>query len=220
MKLRVVGWMYYDDDLESDSSWAGYMAAVDDIKKHGYEFSGWSHQECQCCAPVLNNGKMLRYTQRGWGGLMAEAHGCTGRLDYTHYAFIIEPEQLDSEIRPTDEFDEDIFVPETDLNERFEQTVSQDIFDAAQNVGEIKLDNLPELRYLDIGDTLALVCGKNTAEFAVIDIDRKRDLTEDELLDFEMAFYDFANDERRKRANEEYNNTKVVMIIKLKKLKK
>ena len=219
MKLRVVGWTYYDDDLLHDDSWAAHMATVDDIKKHGYEFSGWSHQECQCCAPVFNNGKMLCYSQRGWGSLMAEAHGHTGRLDYTMYAFMIDPKQLDSEIRPTDEFDEENFQLEGDLNERFELAVSQDVFDDAQNGGEIKVDDLPALRYLDVGDTLALVCGEKTAEYIVADVDRKRDLTEEELLDFEMAFYDFANDDRRKRANAEYNKIKVVMIIKLKKPK-
>ena len=219
MKLRVVGWTYYDDDLLHDDSWAARMAAVDDIKKHGYEFSGWSHQECECCAPVFNNGKMLCYSQRGWGSVMAEAHGYTGRLDYTMYAFIIDPEQLDAEIHPTDKFDEENFVPEIDLNERFELAVAQDIFDAAQNDGEIKVDDLIELRYLDVGDTLALTCGENTAEYLVEDVDRKRDLTEDEFLDFEMAFYDFENEEKRKRANEEYNKIKVVMLIKLKKAK-
>ena len=219
MKLRVVGWTHYDDDLASEDSWAARMATVDDIKKHGYAFSGWSHQECQCCAPVFNNGKMLRYSQRGWGGVMAEAHGYTGRLDYTTYAFMIDPKQLDSEIHPTDEFDEATFQPEVDLNERFELAVAQDIFDAAQKSGEIKVDDLPALRYLDVGDTLALVCGEKTAEYTVADVDRKRDLTEEEVLDFEMAFYDFANDERRKRANEEYNKVKIVMIVKLEKPK-
>lgn len=193
------------------------MATVDEIKKHGYSFSGWSHQECQRCAPVFNNGKMLRCSQRGWGGVMAEAHGYTGRMDYTMYAFMVDPKQLDSEIRPEKEFNESRFHPEVDLNERFELAVSQEIFEGAQNGGEIKVDDLPELRYLDIGDTLALVCGEKTAEYTVTDLDRKKDLTEDELLDFEMAFYDFANDERRKRANAEYNAVKVVIIITLKK---
>ena len=219
MKLRVVGWTYYDDDLVTDDSWAAHMATVDDIKKHGYEFCGWSHQECQCCAPVFNNGKMLRCSQRGWGSVMAEAHGLTGRLDYTTYAFMVDPEQLDSEIHPTDEFDEENFQPEVDLEERFELAISQDVFDDAQNGGEIKVDDLPELRYLDVSDTLALACGEQTAEYSVVAVDRKRDLTEEELLDFEMAFYDFEHDERRKRANAEYNKIKVVMIIKLKKPK-
>lgn len=219
MKLRVVGWTYYDDDLLHDDSWAARMAVVDDIKKHGYEFSGWSHQECMCCAPVLNNGKMLCYSQRGWGSVMAEAHGYTGRLDYTMYAFIVDSEQLDEEIHPTDEFDEENFIPETDLNERFELAVSQQIFDDAKNVGQIKVDDLPELRYLDVGDTLALTCGNATAEYAVADVDRMRDLTDEQRLDFEMAFYDFEHDEERKRANEEYNKIKIVMIIKLKEIK-
>ena len=75
---------------------------------------------------------------------------------------------------------------------------------------------MPQLRYLDAGDTLTLTCGTKSAEFAVVDVDREKDLTEDELLDLECEMDDFDNPEVRKRAEEKFNNTKVVMIVKLK----
>ena len=214
MKLRVVGWASYDDHIEEGvSNWAAHHAVVDAVKKHGYLFSGLSHQEGYNCAPVLNDGKMQRYSQRGWGGVMAEAHGYTGRLDYTHYAFMMDP---DEEIRPQEEFDIDDFTPETDLNERFDLAVEESVFDAASN-GEIKLDNLPELRYLDVGDTLALHFGDKTEEYIVRELERKKDLTDDELLDLQMAFHDFRNKDRKKHAEKIYDDTKIVMIITLKK---
>ena len=213
MKLRVVGWAYYDDDLpQGDTGWAARHAVVDEIKKHGYLFSGWAHQEGLYCAPVLNDGKIRCFSQRGWGSVMAEAHGHTGRMDYARYAFTMD---MEKEVRPTEGFDEDSFMLEADLNERFELDVTQEVFDAAKRSRKIKLDDLPELRYLDMGDTLALRCGDKTAEYIVDDVDRERDLTEEKRWELELAFYDFHNEERMKRAEEEFNNTKVVMIIKL-----
>lgn len=214
MKLRVIGWTYYDDDLQQgELGWAARNAIIDDIKKHGYMFSGWAHQECDCCAPVLNDGKIYCYSQRGWGGIMAEAHGYTGRMDYAKFAFAMDMEE---EIRPKDYFDEDTFEPEYHLNERFELEVSKDIFASAEHKLEIKLDDLPELRYLDNGDTLALVSGENKAEFTVVDVDRTKDLTEDEQDEIWSAHYDLFNEERAKRAEETFANAKVVMIVKLK----
>lgn len=215
MKLRVVGWTWYEDDFEQgERGWAARHAIIDDIKEHGYMFSGWSHQVCDGCAPILNDGKIYCYSQRGWGSIMAEAYGYTDRMDYVRFAFMIEPEE---EIHPQQEFDEDEFTLEFDLNERFELEVSQDVFTAAESQCEIKLENLPELRYLDVGDTLALSCGNKSAEYAVVDVDRDRDLTEDRLLELEIAMYDIKNTKRKKRAEEEFNNAKIVMIIKLEK---
>ena len=213
MKLRVIGWTYYDDDLpQGENCWAARNAVVDEIKKQGYLFSGWSHQECQNCAPVLNDGKIYCFSQRGWGDVMAEAHGYTNRMDYVKFAFVGD---LDTEIRPTSKFDEDSFIPEIDLNERFELEVSQQVFAAAQRSHEIKLDNFPELRYLDAGDTLALTCDNKTVEYTVVDVDRARDLTEERRRELEFAFLDVLDMEQLKRADEEFNSAKVIMIVKL-----
>lgn len=215
MKLKVVGWTYYDDCLEEGSNgWAARSAIIDEIKKHGYMFSGWAHQKCDCCTPVLNDGKMYCYSQRGWGDLMAEAHGYTGRMDYAKFAFEIDD---DAEIRPQEYFDEENFSPEYDLSERFEIEVSDDIFESAKKEYQITLEDLPELSYLDFKDTLVLTCGEKKAEFSVWDVERKRDLTEEKRLQLEVAFYDFNNKERMKKAEEEFNNTKIIMIIKFKK---
>ena len=210
MKLRVVGWTYYDDDLpQGENCWSARYAVIDEIKKHGYLFSGWSHQECQRCAPVMNDGKLYCFSQRGWGSVMAEAHGYTGRMDYALFTFV---GSLESEIRPTNAYAEDEFVPEIDLNERFELEVEQHVFESAQQSHEIKLDDLPQLRYLDIGDTLALTCNQKTIEYTVEDVDRARDLTPKELRKLEFELLD---EETFDRAEEEFNKAKIIMTIKL-----
>lgn len=221
MKLKVVGWAWYDTRLEEgEDSWAARSAIVDDIKAHGYMFSGFAHQEGDNCAPVLNDGKIRRYSQRGWGDIMAEAHGYTGRMDYARFAFMLDDDDAEKEIRPTEEFDETAFTPQTDLNERFELEVAQDIFDEAQSHGEIKLCDLPQLRYLDVGDTMALRCGKSMAEFLVEDVDRHKDLTEDERLELLVDIRNFHNKAKKKRAEEKFDKTPIVLIVKLKSPKK
>ena len=121
MKLKVIGWTYYGTQLpQGKLGWAARNAIIDDIKEHGYLFSGWAHQEGNFCAPVLNDGKIYRFSQRGWGGVMAEAHGYTGRMDYTLFAFAGDRKK---EIRPDGGYDQRKFEPQGSLNERFELSV-------------------------------------------------------------------------------------------------
>ena len=217
MKLKVAGWIYYDEDWpQGTCGWAARYAIIDEIKKHGYLFSGWAHQHGDCCAPILNDGKIYCYSQRGWGSIMAEAHGLTGRMDYARFAFMTDPEK---ENRPPRDFDEDAFLPELNLNERFELEVEKDIFDSAQKKGEIKLDDLPSLRYMDEGDTLALCCGGQREEFLVVDIERRRDFTEDELFELECEMEDYSDREKSRRAEEKYNSAKIIMIVSLRRSK-
>ena len=157
MKLRVVGWTYYDDDwLPGTRGWAARHAIIDEIKKRGYLFSGMAHQEGDNCAPILNDGRIYCYSQRSWGSIMAEAHGCTGIMDYAKFAFIVDPDKASF---PQERIDENKFELELNLNERFEIEVEKSILESACKEHEITLDNLPALRYLDEGDTLCLLCG-------------------------------------------------------------
>ena len=218
MKLRVVGWTYYDDALpQGEVGWAAQNAIIDEIKERGYLFSGWAHQEADLCAPVLNDGKMYLFSQRGWGGVMAEAHGYTGRMDYAKFAFMGDAAK---EIRPKERFDKRSFLPETDLNERFELRVTQEMLDSARHAHEIKLDDLPELRYLDAGDVLTLISGEEKAEYTVKDVDRDKDLSEEERLELRFAFYDHRNPERQKRAEEAFDRAKIILTVTFKPPKK
>lgn len=175
MKYRVVGWTEYDDTSvdEADCSEAAYQAILADIREHGYDFSGWDHQESINGAPVLNDGCKRLFSQRGFGGLMAEAHGNRSRMGYSIYAFRYNPE--DVWVMPPIErsFDFD-FVPEEDLNETITATVDDEAL-AAAATGKVTLPNLPELTYLDEGDTLVLTAPAGSASFLVKEITRERD---------------------------------------------
>ena len=89
MKLKVIGWTEYDNtSLEAGyCGWAALNAITDEIIEKGYSFSGEDHQEMPRCAPVMNDGKIRRMSQRGWGRLMADAYGYNGIYDYSLFAF-------------------------------------------------------------------------------------------------------------------------------------
>ncbi len=89
MKLKVIGWINDTDYRfeDADASFAVLAAIEDDIRKNKWMFTGWDHQERDNGVPVLNNGKAYRFSQRGWGGVMADAYGCEGSFDYARFAF-------------------------------------------------------------------------------------------------------------------------------------
>ena len=174
MKYRVVGWTWYDNpDLPytENVTWAERNAIIDDIKKHEYLFSGREHQED--FAPVLNDGVMRCFSQRAWGGIMAEAYGETGEYDYCGYTYGVNekyrktPDDVDDTY-----FCQEDFIPEENLNEEFKLEVSQEIFNEAITSICVALDDLDCLRYIDTGDTLTLTCGTKSEKYLVQDIDR------------------------------------------------
>ena len=159
MKLRVIGWADYDDDLpEGDNGWAARNAIIDEIRAHGYEFSGWHHQEGAAATPVLNDGRKYCYSRWGWGDVMAEAHGLMGPMDYARYAFAFGEDRSKCPKRTP-------FCPEaeTDLAETYEREVSEEDLARAEE-GGIAFSEYEYLRYLYTGDTLVLTShGSRTA---------------------------------------------------------
>ena len=89
MKYKGIGYTDYDlsDFKNGENTDAAIEAIIEDIKKYGYCFSGYAHQEYSNGVPVLNDGLARRFSQRGWGGVMAKAHGFTGYMDYSSFAF-------------------------------------------------------------------------------------------------------------------------------------
>ena len=92
MKYKVIGWTYGDDyEFPTSQEQIGFAernAIIDEIKKHKYLFSGWHHQESwENCVPILNDGKKREFSQRGWGGVMAEAYDNFDDYGYSIYTF-------------------------------------------------------------------------------------------------------------------------------------
>ena len=56
-----LGWTHYDDESVPEKGgclgFAERNAIIDDIRAHGYLFSGWDHQESWDCVPILNDGE-------------------------------------------------------------------------------------------------------------------------------------------------------------------
>ena len=177
MKYRVIGWTNYDDESVPDKAgclgFAERHAIIDDIRAHGYLFSGWDHQEMWDCTPILNDGKKRCYSQRSWGGIMAEAYECTGDYDYARFTF---SESLDREkcVYPKNSNYPRATTPEADLSEHFILSVEEELFTLAETSNPFFLEDLKELRYIDAGDTLTLVSGDKRATYFVTDIDRNR----------------------------------------------
>ena len=136
MKYKVIGWTYYEDyDIPFSDDTIGFAerhAIVDEIKKHGYLFSGWDHQESWLnCVPVLNDGKKRGFSQRGWGGVMAEANDEFGDYDYSIYTFHQSIKKSACRY-PKTAFSPDDFVSEPLENEHFDVDVSPELFQIAQ----------------------------------------------------------------------------------------
>ena len=219
MKYRVVGWTHYEDDSveETECSEAALQAIIAEIQKKGYNFTGWHHQESSYCAPVLNDGKKRLFSQRGFGGVMAMAKGDFSPMGYAGYAFYYFDEEQDASMKmPTSSqgFNPILFKPETDLNEEIALEVTEEIFKGAEG-GNCVLPDCEIIRFLDVGDTLTLVCGEKKSSYLVTDLERRRDLTEEEMQDVLMARYDIFR-EGPSEAEIKYTNANWVVEVTLK----
>ena len=202
MKLRIVGWTEYEDYLvpTADASYAAGNVVIDEIKEKGYCFSGWAHQELTRGAPVFNDGKKRLFSARTFGGLMANAHGYNGPMDYSLFAFQLREEKMP----PRAESFSSRFVPETDLNEEFTVEVNEETFEKVISTGKYVCEECEMLRYIDVGDTLTLKCGEKTYSKKVIDAWAEKDLTEDDR----MALY-----MHEEGAKEKWQNAKKLLNV-------
>jgi len=178
MKYKVIGWTYYDNsDILSSGNTIGFAernAIIDEIRKHKYLFTGWHHQESwDGVVPILNDGMKRCFSQRGWGGVMAEAYEQMGDFDYAGFTFY---ESLDSsEIKYAPELD---YIKEEQVeaveNEHFIVEVNEGLFEIAKKSNPFYLEDLDELRYIDSNDMITLKCNNEELTFVVQEIDRCR----------------------------------------------
>lgn len=218
MKYRVIGWTEYDDNQIKTAPYSegAENAIIDDIKTHGYLFSGFSHQEYQNCAPVLNDGKKRLFTQRNWGNLMAKAKGDFAPMDYANYAFRCRKKEK----RPKLSVTADTLIIEQP-NERFLLPVGQKQLLQAKNTKTLILENEPRFRYLDAGDELVLEVGEDRAVYTVkqavwgweyIENGTPSPLTLHQLLDI---YHFHERKEMRKWAEEFYQTGKKIILVDL-----
>lgn len=187
MKYKVVGWTNWDNKEveETYCTYAQRFAIIDHIKEKGFSFTGCHHQESECCVPVLNDGKMRRFSQRAWGRVMAEAHDLFGDFDYSTYAFDWGDDDETKRPDPTeDKFFPATFIPEEIRSESFVIKANDKVFSSAQETHSIKLKDLKAYRYIDIGDTVILKCNDNSVSYKVVGLERKQSSQMDKYLDY------------------------------------
>ena len=178
MKYKVIGWTYYDNSeiLTSDKSigFAERNAIIDDIRKNKYLFTGYDHQETwDGVVPILNDGLKRCFSQRGFGGVMAEAYGYMRDYDYASFTFdgSINEENIKM---ASDDFDIESYVGDFPTNEHFDVWVNEGLFLFAKNKNPFYLDDLDSLRFIDEDDTITLHCNDEELSFCVKSINRNK----------------------------------------------
>lgn len=178
MKYKVIGWTYYEDSEILDSGnrigFAERNAIIDEIRKHQYLFSGWHHQESwEGVVPILNDGRKRCFSQRGWGGVMAEAYGYMGDYDYSSFTFHQSISSDELKFAPDDFYIED-YKFEAVENEEFTIEISEELFEIAKTKNPFYLEDDEKLRYIDENDSIILTCKEEQLKFIVKDVDRNK----------------------------------------------
>ena len=103
MKYKVTGWTYCNlkylnkyKDTPNEKFLKFRETVIDELRNKGYKFSGSLHQSPYIkCVPIINKKYVFFVSMRTWGGIMAEALGHTGEMDYCEWAWDNpEPEVL------------------------------------------------------------------------------------------------------------------------------
>lgn len=231
MKLRVVGWTYYENTLfkEGQSNWAARMALVDEIREKGYLFSGYDHQERYNCVPVFNDGKLRRFSQRGFADIMAEANGDYYYMAYSLYMFGLDSSKCKF---PEKEIYKNDFEAEKNLAETFVVEVDEQTFANAPIVKrfgigsyvfinkKIKLLDSDELRFIAEGDTLVLTCNGKYSAFSILEVERDRGLSSEELREYYEKMDPYNNPKEYEKVRKKFMALPVYVNLEVRKRRK
>ena len=102
--MKITGWTNWRsndefkisrfDKVPEDLIETAEKAIIKEIKKKGYSFSGYSHQNTEFGCPILDDKYIYATDQRHWGYLMAVAHGAMGKYDYVKWAWLPEGKEV------------------------------------------------------------------------------------------------------------------------------
>ncbi len=218
MKLKVIGWTSYDNNCFAPArgaSLAACSAIIDAIVNDGLCFTGEHMQERDGCVPVLNDGRKYIFSRRGFGGIMAEAHGYKGAYDYAlfsdNYSFddAVFPKNA---VRSKQDVEGKI---ESDLNECFDFSnekfsLRANLDEGIEDAVEITVPYNDTTRYVGVGDTV-IVGGEI---FTVLDSFSRKDI-DDTMQALQFSFLD---DDKYAEAEDAYANAPVLVVLTAKKL--
>lgn len=216
MKLKVIGWTYYDDPNYEyfETTWATHNAVLQDVINNGYEFTGYHHQEYDYCCPVLNNGKKIIFSQRGFGGLMAKAHGFNKTYDYSIFAYPVNPNSKEykfPKVSPNDS----LIVEEKTLYETYEIDADIETIAIADIKNQLRLKDLEEYALIEVGDIVKLINDKHTTKYKVVSVDRVKDVSVVDEYNFKYRNCNLFTEEKQKEIITKYEQAGVVIILKL-----
>lgn len=177
MNYKVIGWTYLGNPeilckYEDFYNRAEINAIVDDIREHGYLFSGFHHEENdKGVVPVLNDGKKRVFSMREWSEIMAKAYGKHGEYAYAQYLTyydIAEEDLCFPEIMDD--------MPEIDglIVDDYEIEVNEEVFELARTSNPFYIEDLNELRYMDDNDSITLCHNGEKQKFIVKEVLRAR----------------------------------------------
>ena len=180
MQYQVVGWTEYDcpDTQDAPLTNAAARAIIEDIRAHGYFFSGFDHQERLLGAPVLNDGYRRAVSRRMFAALMAQAYGEEGAFAYAKYMT-----DIPSECRkmPTDRYG---------ALTKFDPPV-RDVFPYSDLVfpTDMRLRLLYSTRYqyLERGDILRMEVGGESRDYTISGVHILEDKGEIYALKLELS---------------------------------
>lgn len=171
MRYEVIGWV---DSEECDyPKHKDITAPVDaviikEIRKYGYLFGGDAHERY---CPFLNDGTYVRYSWRGWGRIMALAHGYKAE-DYmmAYMDDLIEPKMR--KYPAVLEIDDSRIKFKENLADTFVMHLSEEMFlamkEGTKTVDVRLFDDKRKL--VDIGDYIEFHNGDSHIKMRVLDI--------------------------------------------------
>lgn len=86
--MKVAKWVPWQGGVPETETQEAEDAIIEDIKKNGYIFSGWDHQNAETGCPMFEDGTVRTYSLRGWGRVMATAWNLrdeNGEPDYMKF---------------------------------------------------------------------------------------------------------------------------------------
>lgn len=108
--MKVIGWtswqfedafdreypVFHSKTLEEEQQIEKIIAQ--ELRDKGYKFTGSTHQNSEFGVPILDNGMVCQYSQRGWGGVMVQAYpeeiNNSDGFGYCKWAWVAPEEEI------------------------------------------------------------------------------------------------------------------------------
>ena len=226
--IKVIGWIDYDNFnfATAEGTNEEIEAVAKELKSKGYKFGGDDHENHSNCCPVLSNGKALRLSWRGWGGVMAIAYNLkTDNNDYNYILWYMGEYAPEERSYPKKELDISS-LKDRPVGKEIIYELTKDEVDAIHNASFVNLvlpyeynesinlrafDNVI-LKYEDIVLIEAYVNGSRFTHFSIEEFTKKDDLLDMYPSDY-SNFRNFDKDKLAKFIKDKYDISDDKLVI-------